>query len=164
MLFPALTGPLFLSTLAGNAAANLVRNLWAFSIIFCGHFPSGVATFTEEETEDETRGEWYVRQMMGSANITGSKLFHIMSGNLSHQIEHHLFPDIPARRYPQIAPEVKAICARSTDCPTTPGASPSRSARPGPRSSGWPCRSAAIFLRLVGPGCRRCRKIASWWS
>ena len=50
--------------------------------------------------------------MLGSANITGGKLFHIMSGNLSHQIEHHLFPDIPARRYPQIAPEVKALCEK----------------------------------------------------
>jgi fatty acid desaturase len=35
-----------------------------------------------------------------------------MSGNLSHQIEHHLFPDIPARRYPQIAGEVRAICEK----------------------------------------------------
>jgi linoleoyl-CoA desaturase len=112
VLFPALTGPLFLSTLAGNATANLVRNLWAYSIIFCGHFPSGVATFTEEETENESRGQWYIRQMMGSANITGGKLFHILSGNLSHQIEHHLFPDIPARRYPQVAPEVKALCEK----------------------------------------------------
>jgi linoleoyl-CoA desaturase len=112
VLFPALTGPLFLSTLAGNATANLIRNVWAYSIIFCGHFPSGVATFTEEETANETRGQWYLRQMMGSANITGGKLFHILSGNLSHQIEHHLFPDIPARRYPQIAPEVRAICEK----------------------------------------------------
>jgi NADPH-dependent stearoyl-CoA 9-desaturase len=112
VLFPALTGPLFVSTLAGNATANLVRNVWAYSIIFCGHFPSGVATFTEEETADESRGAWYVRQMMGSANITGSKLFHVLSGNLSHQIEHHLFPDIPARRYPQIAAEVQALCEK----------------------------------------------------
>ncbi|MGI8665345.1 MAG: fatty acid desaturase family protein [Jatrophihabitans sp.] len=112
LLFPALTGPLFLPTLAGNASANLVRNIWAFSIIFCGHFPAGVATFTEEETADESRGQWYLRQMMGSANITGSKLFHIMSGNLSHQIEHHLFPDLPARRYPQIAGEVAQLCAK----------------------------------------------------
>jgi fatty acid desaturase len=112
VLFPALTGPLFLPTLAGNATANLVRNVWAYSIIFCGHFPSGVATFTEEETEDESRGAWYVRQMMGSANISGSKLFHVLSGNLSHQIEHHLFPDIPARRYPQIAAEVQALCEK----------------------------------------------------
>jgi fatty acid desaturase len=35
-----------------------------------------------------------------------------MSGNLSHQIEHHLFPDIPARRYPELAPEIKEICER----------------------------------------------------
>ena len=112
VLFPVLTGPLFASTFTANATANLVRNLWAYSIIFCGHFPSGVATFTEEECADETRGHWYVRQMLGSANITGSKLFHILSGNLSHQIEHHLFPDIPACRYPQIADEVRAICEK----------------------------------------------------
>jgi fatty acid desaturase len=112
VLFPALTGPLFLSTLTANATANLVRNLWAYSIIFCGHFPTGVATFTEEECENETRGHWYVRQMLGSANITGGKLFHILSGNLSHQIEHHLFPDLPARRYPTIAAEVKALCEK----------------------------------------------------
>jgi linoleoyl-CoA desaturase len=112
LLFPALTGPQFLTTLAANATANVVRNIWSFSIIFCGHFPTGVATFTEEETADESRGRWYLRQMLGSANITGSPLFHIMSGNLSHQIEHHLFPDLPARRYPEIAPEVRALCEK----------------------------------------------------
>jgi fatty acid desaturase len=35
-----------------------------------------------------------------------------MSGNLSHQIEHHLFPDLPANRYAEIAPEVREICER----------------------------------------------------
>ncbi|HSE72139.1 MAG TPA: acyl-CoA desaturase [Nocardioidaceae bacterium] len=112
VLFPALTGPLFLPTLLGNATANLVRNVWAFGIIFCGHFPAGVATFTEEETAEETRGQWYYRQLLGSANITGSRLFHVLTGNLSHQIEHHLFPDLPARRYPQIAAEVRELCER----------------------------------------------------
>jgi linoleoyl-CoA desaturase len=112
LVFPALTGPLFFHTLAGNVTANLVRNVWAFAIIFCGHFPTGVQTFTEEETADETRGEWYIRQMLGSANISGSKLFHLMSGNLSHQIEHHLFPDLPASRYPEMAPTVRALCEK----------------------------------------------------
>jgi fatty acid desaturase len=112
LLFPLLTGPSAPLTLAGNATANLVRNLWSFSIIFCGHFPADVESFTEEETENESRGQWYLRQILGSANISGGKLFHIMSGNLSHQIEHHLFPDIPARRYPQIAGEVRAICEK----------------------------------------------------
>jgi len=112
VLFPLLTGPLFPLTLAGNATANLIRNIWAFNIIFCGHFPAGVASFTPEECEEETSGHWYYRQLLGSANITGGRLFHIMSGNLSHQIEHHLFPDLPARRYPQIAAEVREICER----------------------------------------------------
>ena len=112
VLFPALTGPLFPLTFAGNAVANLVRNVWAFNIIFCGHFPAGVASFSVEETENETRGHWYLRQMLVSANIKGSKLMHVMSGNLSHQIEHHLFPDLPARRYPEMAVEVQEICER----------------------------------------------------
>jgi NADPH-dependent stearoyl-CoA 9-desaturase len=112
LLFPVLSGPMAPLTFAGNATANLARNLWAFAIIFCGHFPDDVATFTEEEAENESRGQWYVRQLLGSANITGSKLFHLLSGNLSHQIEHHLFPDIPARRYAEIAEEVRDACRR----------------------------------------------------
>ncbi|HVA07118.1 MAG TPA: acyl-CoA desaturase [Acidimicrobiales bacterium] len=112
VMWPAFTGPLFLSTLAANALANVVRNVWAFIIIFCGHFPNGTLEFTEEECEGETKGHWYFRQMLGSANITGGRLFHVMSGNLSFQIEHHLFPDIPARRYQEIAPQVREICER----------------------------------------------------
>ncbi|PJJ56164.1 fatty acid desaturase [Mumia flava] len=112
VVFPALTGPFFLSTLLGNLSANLVRNVWAFAVIFCGHFPADVESWTEEEAENETRGQWYLRQLHGSANISGGRLFHIMTGNLSHQIEHHLFPDIPSRRYPQIAPEIRAICEK----------------------------------------------------
>ncbi len=112
IIWPALTGPFFVSTLVGNAGANLIRNVWAYSIIFCGHFPTGAQTFTKEETENETKGEWYLRQMLGSANIESGELFHIMSGNLSHQIEHHLFPDVPANRYPEMAKEVRALCEK----------------------------------------------------
>jgi linoleoyl-CoA desaturase len=112
VMWPAFTGPLFLFTLAANAVANVVRNIWAFIIIFCGHFPNGALEFTEGECEAESKGHWYFRQMLGSANITGGRLFHIMCGNLSFQIEHHLFPDIPARRYQQIAPQVREICTR----------------------------------------------------
>jgi linoleoyl-CoA desaturase len=110
VLFPAMAGPFFLPVLVGNLTANVVRNLWTFSIIFCGHFPDGVERFTEEDVVDETRGGWYARQVLGSANIEGSKVFHILSGNLSHQIEHHLFPDLPSNRYGELAPRVRAIC------------------------------------------------------
>jgi NADPH-dependent stearoyl-CoA 9-desaturase len=112
VLFPVLAGPSAPLVLAGNASANLVRNLWAFTTIFCGHFPDGTVQFTEAQTAEETRGEWYYRQLLGSADLTGGELLHILSGNLSHQIEHHLFPDLPSHRYSEIAVEVRAICER----------------------------------------------------
>ena len=112
VIFPLLAWPIFTTVLLGNLAANVIRNIWAFVIIFCGHFTDQVAMFAEEETRNETRGEWYVRQLLGSCNIEGGKLFHVLSGNLSHQIEHHLFPDLPANRYAGIAVEVRALCAR----------------------------------------------------
>lgn len=110
--FPLLAGPGAPFTIAGNVAANLLRNVWAFGVIFCGHFPDGVEQFTEEDLEGETRGRWYLRQMLGSANLTGGPLFHIATGNLSHQIEHHLFPDLPAWRYAAIAEEVRELTER----------------------------------------------------
>jgi fatty acid desaturase len=109
LVWPLLSGPSALHTMVANFAANTIRNVWSHSVIMCGHFPEGVETFETTSIEGETRGEWYVRQMLGSANISGSPLMHIMSGNLSHQIEHHLFPDLPSNRYGEIAPQVQAL-------------------------------------------------------
>ncbi|HEX3173349.1 MAG TPA: acyl-CoA desaturase [Solirubrobacterales bacterium] len=100
------------SAVTANATANIIRNVWAYAIIFCGHFPDQTYTFTEEEVEDESRGGWYVRQLTGAANIEGSPLFHVASGNLGYQVEHHLFPDLPSTRYAEVAPQVKQICER----------------------------------------------------
>jgi linoleoyl-CoA desaturase len=100
------------ATLVADFTANIVRNVWAHSIIFCGHFPDGVHTFSEDEVADETRGGWYVRQLLGAANIDGRPPFHFLSGNLSFQIEHHLFPDMPSSRYAEIAPRVREVCER----------------------------------------------------
>jgi fatty acid desaturase len=112
VVHPLLSGPSFLHTLAANVTANLVRNVWTHSVIMCGHFPEGVETFAKTSIDGETRGEWYLRQMIGSANIEGSKAMHVMTGNLSHQIEHHCFPDLPSNRYAEIAPRMREICAR----------------------------------------------------
>jgi linoleoyl-CoA desaturase len=60
----------------------------------------------DQSIDGETRGQWYLRQMLGSANISGGSLSHLMSGNLSLQIEHHLFPDLASNRYCEIAPKV----------------------------------------------------------
>jgi len=112
VLHPLLSGPSALTTLTANLTANLVRNLWTHSVIMCGHFPEGVQTFAKTSIEGETRGQWYLRQMLGSANISGSSAMHFMTGNLSFQIEHHLFPDLPSNRYQEIAPKVADIFER----------------------------------------------------
>jgi NADPH-dependent stearoyl-CoA 9-desaturase len=109
---PLLAGPGFLFVLSGNFAANIMRNIWTYVVIFCGHFTSDVATFAPSVLKDEREGHWYERQIRGSSNLSGSRFFHIMTGNLSHQIEHHLFPDVPANRYAELAPYVQRICQR----------------------------------------------------
>jgi linoleoyl-CoA desaturase len=96
-----------------NLVANLARNVWSHSVIMCGHFPEGVETFEVAELDEhETRGRWYVRQMLGSADVSGPPLLHVLCGNLSHQIEHHLFPDLPSNRYREIAGPVRALFER----------------------------------------------------
>ncbi|MEV0436109.1 MULTISPECIES: fatty acid desaturase family protein [Nocardia] len=120
VLFPALTGPAWKSTLKANATANLVRNLWAYAVIFCGHFPDGAEKFTIEQLDGETQGEWYLRQMLGSANFKAGPVMAFMSGNLCYQIEHHLFPDLPSNRYPEVAAQVRQLCDKY-DLPYTTG-------------------------------------------
>jgi len=113
VVHPLLAGRGWRATLAANAVANLVRNVWSHSIIMCGHFPEGVETFEQDAIDpDESRGHWYLRQMLGSADISGGPLLHLMAGNLSHQVEHHLFPDLPSNRYAEISHEVRALFER----------------------------------------------------
>jgi len=112
VVFPLLSGRAARRTLLANLVANTVRNVWVHTIVFMGHIPEGAEFFSEEQLEDESRGAWYVRQLLGSCNLDGSPLFHLLSGNLSFQIEHHLFPDLPSNRYAEIAPRVRAVCER----------------------------------------------------
>ena len=123
LIFPLLTGPAFLSTLTANITANIVRNIWTNAVIFCGHFPDGAEKFTRGDVANETQGEWYLRQMLGSANISGGSVMHFMTGNLSHQIEHHLFPDLPSNRLRAIGVRVREMCDKY-DLPYTTGSLP----------------------------------------
>ncbi|RMI35126.1 fatty acid desaturase family protein [Nocardia stercoris] len=120
VIHPLLTGPAWKRTLQANLAANLIRNLWAYAVIFCGHFPDGAEKFTKDQFTDETRAEWYLRQMLGSANFEAGPAMAFMSGNLCYQIEHHLFPDLPSNRYPEISERVRQLCDKY-DLPYTTG-------------------------------------------
>ncbi|BBZ79509.1 fatty acid desaturase [Mycolicibacterium anyangense] len=108
---PALNGSRWRRALTANVAANVLRNLWAYAVIFCGHFPDGAEKFTVGAVECETKADWYLRQMLGSANFRAGRVLAFLSGNLCYQIEHHLFPDLPSNRYAQIAQRVQALCA-----------------------------------------------------
>ncbi len=120
IVFPLLSGRSARSALLGTITANVMRNFWLQTIVFCGHFPDGAQTFTQDQFDGESRGARYVRQLLGSCNIEGRGLFHVMTGHLSYQIEHHLFPAIPSNRYAQIAPRVREVCERY-DLPYTSG-------------------------------------------
>jgi NADPH-dependent stearoyl-CoA 9-desaturase len=120
LFFPALSGARWRRTLAANAVANLLRNLWSYVVIFCGHFPDGAQKFTRDVLEHETRPEWYLRQMLGAANFKAGPLLAFSSGNLCYQIEHHLFPDLPSNRYAEIAARVRPLCEKY-DIPYTTG-------------------------------------------
>lgn len=114
LFFPLLAAliswPMFFAVLAGNLIAEFIRNWWTSSIIFCGHFTEDAQTFDLKECENETRGEWYYRQILGSSNLEGNRLFHILTGHLSCQIEHHLFPDVPAYHYVEMSKKVQKVC------------------------------------------------------
>src|SRR6201995_1508852 len=122
--FPALTslspGATYKSTLKANAVANIIRNVWANAVIFCGHFPDGAEKFTKTDMVGETKGQWYLRQMLGSANFEAGPVLRFMSGNLCLQIEHHLYPDLPSNRLHEISFRVREVCDKY-DLPYTTG-------------------------------------------
>jgi NADPH-dependent stearoyl-CoA 9-desaturase len=120
LLLPALGGRRWRRVLIANAIANLLRNLWAYTVICCGHFADGAEKFTPDALDGETKPQWYLRQLLGTANFRAGPVMAFMSGNLCYQIEHHLYPDLPSIRYAQIAQRVQAVCA-TYDLPYTTG-------------------------------------------
>lgn len=112
ILFPVLAGPAGREAFTATLAANFIRNVWTNAVIFCGHFPDGAEKFTMKDVATESQAEWYLRQMLGSANIDGGPVMNLMTGNLSFQIEHHMFPDLPSNRYSEISLRVRELCER----------------------------------------------------
>ena len=121
---------------AADAAANVIRNVWSYSIIFCGHFPDQTYTFSQEETEDETTR----RALRAPADRRGQ---HRGRPALPR---HERQPRLPGRAPPLPGHAEHALrrdrarrCARSasaTTSPTTPGRWASSSGWCSARSSG----------------------------
>ncbi len=112
VIFPALTGRRWRSTLKAAVTAGVIRNIWEQIVTFCGHFPDGAESFTKRDLEGETRGEWYLRQFLGSANFDAGPVLAFTTGNLCFQIEHHLYPDLPSNRLREISHRVREVADR----------------------------------------------------
>ena len=64
----------------------MVRNVWSYAIIFCGHFPDQTYTFAQDLASARAAERGCVRQLVGAANIEGGAFFHVASGNLGYQV------------------------------------------------------------------------------
>jgi fatty acid desaturase len=111
---PALFSPLgpwaVFSVLANSAAAEVLANLHSFCIIAPNHAGDDLYRF---EGRAAGKDEFFVRQVVGSVNYaTGNDVIDFLQGFLNYQIEHHLWADLPALKYQQYQPRVKAICEK----------------------------------------------------
>src|SRR5262249_13190505 len=105
---PALFLPLgthaWASVLLTSLLAEVFANVYSAMIIAPNHAGDGGV---------RGRAEFQLQQVLGSVNYTGGRdLPDFLQGYLNYQIEHHLWPDLPALKYPEAAPELKRICAR----------------------------------------------------
>ncbi|MFY9476467.1 MAG: acyl-CoA desaturase [Aquabacterium sp.] len=110
-LFPLLalaSGFSFWKVMLGNALADVINNYWVSFTIQATHLTEPL----QPEDALAHKGRWYLSQMDSTVNFKGSRRMSILWGHLNYQIEHHLFPDIPSRHYPDMAKEVKQVCAK----------------------------------------------------
>jgi fatty acid desaturase len=111
VLFPVLAGPFFWKVLLGNWLSEMMRDVYSAATIYCGHVGGDTKSYPVGK-KAHTRGEWYAMQVEASNDFEVSQPISVLCGGLDRQIEHHLFPSLPPQRLREIAPEVRAICAR----------------------------------------------------
>lgn len=90
--------------------AEIFANLHSFLVIVPNHSAADIYRF---DTPTNSKGEFYLRQIIGSVNYkTGSNLIDFSHGWLNYQIEHHLFPFLPLSQYQKMQPYVQRICEK----------------------------------------------------
>nr|WP_185047825.1 acyl-CoA desaturase [Thermocatellispora tengchongensis] len=93
----------------GMALAFVAVNQAVFGVYLgCTFAPNhkGMPMLTGDDRLDFLR-----RQVLTSRNVTGGLAMDIALGGLNHQIEHHLFPSMPAPNLRRARPIVRAYCA-----------------------------------------------------
>lgn len=128
---PLSMGRRFLPAAAVNHVGGVAGYLAVLFLVAIEHHAGETEVFADPGP-DETRDDYYRRQIRGTRNfLRSAKLdgalqkildeevpfanrpdFRIFYGGLDTHIEHHLFPDLPPNRQRQIAPRVKEIVSR----------------------------------------------------
>ncbi|MEE9342723.1 MAG: fatty acid desaturase [Gammaproteobacteria bacterium] len=114
VLMPLLFLPLgmgaVINVLFASLLAEMLANLHSFLVIIPNHSAADIYRFEESSS---SRGEFYLRQIIGTVNYkSGSDFIDFLHGWLNYQIEHHLFPALPLNHYQQMQTKVKEICAK----------------------------------------------------
>jgi fatty acid desaturase len=90
--------------------AEVCANLHSFAVIVTNHAGDDIPCFDQPI---KSKGEFYLRQIIGSVNYTGGKPWSdFLQGYTNYQIEHHLWPRLPMLRYRELQPKVEAICQK----------------------------------------------------
>ncbi len=117
----------FLPTATGNLLGNMFGYTYLMLNLSFAHHKSGLALY-EKQDRNETKGEYYYRQIMATTNfITDPEIdiylqkildeveysnrpaLTVLHDAVNNHIEHHLFPDIPGNRLRELGPEVQEI-------------------------------------------------------
>jgi NADPH-dependent stearoyl-CoA 9-desaturase len=157
VLMPALSLRRWRRTLGPNVAANLLRNVWAYVVISCGHFADGAEKFTPAALEDETKPEWYLRQMLGTANFRAGPVLAFLSGDLCYHINTTLSL-ISRATATRRSPNGFRPCAPPMTCPTRPDRWLASTCSPCAPFSSWRFRIGSSPRPPMTPPKRRRKK------
>ncbi|MCX2748721.1 acyl-CoA desaturase [Arthrobacter sp. MI7-26] len=106
--FGTYIGLIFLVLSPGVAVAFIAVQLAVFGLYMGGSFApnhKGMPILPEN-----SRVDFLTRQVVTSRNIAGGRFVTLLMGGLNHQIEHHLFPDMPRPHLREVRQLVKAHC------------------------------------------------------
>jgi len=111
LVYALLAGPFAGKMVAGTWASGRLRDIWVGLVILCGHAGDDVVAYPAG-TRAESKGDYFRMQAQSTNDFELPRSLSWFAGALDHQIEHHLFPDLPPNRVREIAPRVREICER----------------------------------------------------
>lgn len=93
------------------AVSDYIGGLYLGTAFACSHVANGVNFLDAGSTSTERC--WAKDQVCTTQDYAlDSKIISMLTGNLSHQITHHLFPGLSQFHYPGLAPLVQQVCVK----------------------------------------------------